>query len=158
MWAQVDSAHIPDSYMHHAYQFGRSHSSGMKQSVEDWWNHLGKPQKFHPQHVEQFFQQHLREGRADEVNAIHLRAGQKWDVVGDMVREHVRNTGMTAEEWARTGFGPMQPRSSGSIATPRLGSDPMAMVNQASDVNQQIQETQNVRDEVQKMINDGVLK
>jgi len=126
--------------MHHAWNFGRSHSSGMKQSVEDWWNHMGKPQRWHPQQVEQFFQQHMREGRADEVNAIHLRAGQKWEVVGDMVREHVRNTGMSAQEWARAGFGPMQPRQAGDMSTPRLGSDPMAMASQASSSGQQAQQ------------------
>ena len=45
MWAQVDSAHVPDSYMHHAYQFVKSHSSGLRQNVEDFWNMIGKPQK-----------------------------------------------------------------------------------------------------------------
>ena len=83
MWAQVDSDHAPDSYMYHAYQFGKHHSSGMKQNVEDFWNRSGRPQKFDPLQAHDFFSQLMREGRADEVNAVHQRAGEKWEAVGD---------------------------------------------------------------------------
>ena len=42
--AQVDSEHLPDSYMHHAYKFAKTHSSGLKQNVEDFWNRMGRPE------------------------------------------------------------------------------------------------------------------
>jgi len=62
--------------MHHAYKFGKSHSSGLKQNVEDFWNAMGKPQKFDPHQAHDFFTRLMREGRADEVNAVHQRAGE----------------------------------------------------------------------------------
>jgi len=47
-WAQMDSDHPPDSYMHHAYNFGKWHSSGMKQNVEDFLELRGQAPKIRP--------------------------------------------------------------------------------------------------------------
>ena len=35
MWVQMDSEQVPDSYMHHAYKFAKTHSSGLKQTRVD---------------------------------------------------------------------------------------------------------------------------
>ena len=71
MWVQMDSEHVPDSYMHHAYKFAKTYSSGLKQNVEDYWNRMGRPEQFDPHQAHDFFRQLMREGRADEVNAVH---------------------------------------------------------------------------------------
>ena len=69
----------------------------------------------------------MREGRADEVNAVHQRAGEKWEAVADLIRDHARHRGMSSSEWARAAFGPQVH----DMTTPRLGSDPMALVQAA---------------------------
>ena len=114
MWAQMDSEHVPDSYMHHAYKFAKTHSSGLKQNVEDYWNRMGRPEQFDPHQAHDFFRQLMREGRADEVNAVHQRAGEKWEAIGDMVRDHARHRGLSSAEWARAAFGPALGAAGGS--------------------------------------------
>ena len=87
---------------------------------------MGKPNSFDPHQAHDFFTRLMREGRADEVNAVHQRAGEKWEAVGDLVRDHARHRGMSSSEWARAAFG----ATHHNVSTPRLGPDPMAMVNE----------------------------
>ena len=140
MWVHMDSEHTPDSYMHHAYKFAKTHSSGLKQNVEDYWNRMGRPDRFDPHQAHDFFRQLMREGRADEVNAVHQRAGEKWEAFGDMVRDHARHRGLSSAEWARAAFGPAPPsdvfRIGSGASSSALGSDQMAMANQATAASQ----------------------
>ena len=87
----------------------------------------GVRKKFDPHQAHDFFTRLMREGRADEVNAVHQRAGEKWEAVGDLVRDHARHRGMSSADWARAAFGPPVH----DMGTPRLGADPMAMVHAA---------------------------
>ena len=64
-----------------------------------------------------------------------------------MVRDHARHRGLSSAEWARAAFGPSPPSAVfqvGGASGSGLGSDPMAMANQATQAGQGSQRVQEI--------------